>query len=221
MRLISTASALILAASVTMAADEAVWKITDLDSGERENLCDRQIQTCQNNCGGPDEAPMAFCNPDTMGWGCGCKSNTPSFKSWNWPVPARDCAGSLAICKENCGSQSGDRNKCYEDCSTSHQCNTEDAPISYTNTTDFDVSPAYVGPAVSYKGDDLGDLNDGNDRTNLGSSSSENSETNDAKNDNSDAVDSSSDHSSATDPLLKSAGMALLTFTIATAASMF
>ncbi|KAJ2536285.1 hypothetical protein EV175_006818 [Coemansia sp. RSA 1933] len=211
MKFTSTVSTLLIAASAVMATDLAVWKITDLDSGDRANLCDQQIQTCQNNCGGPDQAPMAFCNPDTLGWGCGCKSNTPTFDSWNWPVPARDCTGSLAICKENCGSESGDRNQCFADCSTSHQCNTKDAPISYTNTTDVNTPPAYVGPAVSYSGKDLGDLNDGNDRSNTSSTdSSSGSEESSA--------DSSSTSSDATS-LFKSAGIAMFAIAAAVGAS--
>ncbi|KAJ2162137.1 hypothetical protein GGF46_000879 [Coemansia sp. RSA 552] len=144
------------------------WKITSLSSGERENLCDRQIQTCQNNCGGPDEAPMAFCNSDTMAWGCGCKTKTPDFKTWNWPVPAADCGGSADACRANCNSETEGRDKCFASCSDTHKCNTDDAPVSYTDMTSKpDDEPAYVGPAVSYRGDKLGDLNDGNDRTNV------------------------------------------------------
>ncbi|KAJ2303971.1 hypothetical protein IWW55_002656, partial [Coemansia sp. RSA 2706] len=105
---------ILLAASATtsVAADKvSAWKITSLSSGDRSNLCDRQIQTCQNNCGGPDEAPMAFCNSTTMAWGCGCKAKTPDFETWNWPVPAADCSGSNQVCQANCNAASGDRNK--------------------------------------------------------------------------------------------------------------
>ncbi|KAJ2842721.1 hypothetical protein IWW36_005804 [Coemansia brasiliensis] len=153
------------------AADTKVWKITDLGSGERANLCDRQIQTCQNNCGGPKEALMAFCNTTTMAWGCGCRTKTPDFETWNWPVPAADCRGSNQVCQENCNSQSGDRSACFENCAATHKCNTEDAPVSYTTSADVQTPPQYIGPAVSYKGKELGDLNDGNDRDNLESSS--------------------------------------------------
>ncbi|KAJ1665943.1 hypothetical protein IW140_002870 [Coemansia sp. RSA 1813] len=215
MKFINTASSLFIAASAVLAADLAVWKITDLDKGERTNLCGRQILACQNNCGGPDQALMAFCNADTMGWGCGCKSNKPTFEAWDWPVPARDCTGSLAICQENCGSEAGDRNKCFANCTASHKCNTEDAPVSYTNTTDVKVTPAYVGPAVSYKGADLGDLNDGNDRSNIGSSSSEANEGKD--NDNNSSTEISSDAGS----LFKSAGITLFAIAAAVGVSAF
>ncbi|KAJ2730786.1 hypothetical protein H4R23_003233, partial [Coemansia sp. Cherry 401B] len=164
---------ILLAASATtsVAADKvSAWKITSLSSGNRSNLCDRQIQTCQNNCGGPDEAPMAFCNSTTMAWGCGCKAKTPDFETWNWPVPAADCSGSNQVCQANCNAASGDRNKCFSNCSDTHKCNTEDAPVSYTTSKDVSTLPQYIGPAVSYKGDELGDLNDGNNRDNLVSS---------------------------------------------------
>ncbi|KAJ2368928.1 hypothetical protein H4S02_001916 [Coemansia sp. RSA 2611] len=196
---------ILLAASATtsVAADKvSAWKITSLSSGDRSNLCDRQIQTCQNNCGGPDEAPMAFCNSTTMAWGCGCKAKTPDFETWNWPVPAADCSGSNQVCQANCNAASGDRNKCFSNCSDTHKCNTEDAPVSYTTSKDVSTLPQYIGPAVSYKGDELGDLNDGNDRDNLVSSAE------DAGSASDDSV-SDSDTSAAT-TLLKSAGLAAL-----------
>ncbi|KAJ1830550.1 hypothetical protein LPJ63_004856 [Coemansia sp. RSA 2711] len=196
---------ILLAASATtsVAADKvSAWKITSLSSGDRSNLCDRQIQTCQNNCGGPDEAPMAFCNSTTMAWGCGCKAKTPDFETWNWPVPAADCSGSNQVCQANCNAASGDRNKCFSNCSDTHKCNTEDAPVSYTTSKDVSTLPQYIGPAVSYKGDELGDLNDGNNRDNLVSSAE------DAGSASDDSV-SDSDTSAAT-TLLKSAGLAAL-----------
>ncbi|KAJ2387401.1 hypothetical protein GGI23_006287 [Coemansia sp. RSA 2559] len=213
MKFVNTVSTLFVAASAVMATDLAVWKITDLDEGTRANLCEQQIQTCQNNCGGAEQAPMAFCNPKTVGWGCGCKKNTPTFESWNWPVPARDCTGSLAICKENCGSEPGDRNQCYTDCSKSHQCNTENAPVSYTNVTDYNVTPLYVGPAVSYNGTKLGDLNDGNDRSNV----DDNSANSESEENSSSSIDTKSGAGS----LAKSAGIALFAIAAAVGVSTF
>ncbi|KAJ2337137.1 hypothetical protein GGI00_000422 [Coemansia sp. RSA 2681] len=165
-------SLLIATATVAATANAAVWKITSLDKGTRENTCSRQIQACQNNCGGPSLAPMAFCNPTTMAWGCGCLNNTPNMEVWNWPVPAADCSGSLNVCKLNCNDK-GSNNECYVNCTKTHMCNTEDAPVSYTSTADVAIAPKYVGPAVSYKGDKLGDLNDGNDRNGLDPTSSQ------------------------------------------------
>ncbi|KAJ2718483.1 hypothetical protein GGI07_005737 [Coemansia sp. Benny D115] len=158
-------TALLFATSVSA----VTWNIaSNTTSGERENLCSRQIQTCQNNCGGPNEAPMAFCNTNTLAWGCGCLKKTPDFETWNWPVPAADCNGSNKACSANCNTVAGDkRNACFAQCSETHKCNTEDAPVSYTNTDDVDIAPKYVGPAVSYKGDKLADLNDGNNRDGL------------------------------------------------------
>ncbi|KAJ1994414.1 hypothetical protein GGI25_004427 [Coemansia spiralis] len=178
MKFIDTSVAAFVAVTATMAAGEQVWKITGIDSGERANLCARQIQACENSCGGPDQALMKFCNATTLGWGCGCKNFVPPFDTWNWPVPSRDCSGSLDACNANCNSETNNRNACFVSCSKTHKCNTEDAPISYTNTTDVSVTPIYVGPAVSYSGKELGDLNDGNNRNNLnagGSSASDDS----------------------------------------------
>ncbi|KAJ2804144.1 hypothetical protein H4R20_002621 [Coemansia guatemalensis] len=187
------------------AADTKPWKITNLSSGERTNLCGRQIQTCQNNCGGPKEAPMAFCNSTTMAWGCGCSEKTPDFETWNWPVPAADCAGSNEACQANCNAgSSSDRNDCFASCSATHKCNTEDAPVSYTTTKDVDSTPQYVGPAVSYKGDKLDDLNDGNDRENVESSSEDSESGKDA-----DASDSEEDTSS-TGNIFKPAALAVV-----------
>ncbi|KAJ2019537.1 hypothetical protein IWW57_005095 [Coemansia sp. S610] len=162
-------SLLIAAVAATVSAE--VWKITSLDKGTRENTCSRQVQACQNNCGGPTLAPMAFCNATTMAWGCGCKNNTPNMEVWNWPVPAADCSGSLNVCKNNCSTKNN-TSECFINCTKTHMCNTEDAPVSYTSSSDIAVEPKYVGPAVSYKGDKLGDLNDGNNRDNLSPSSS-------------------------------------------------
>ncbi|KAJ2769038.1 hypothetical protein IWQ57_003280 [Coemansia nantahalensis] len=162
-----TAAVLVAASAVVAAAadsSEAQWRITSIDSGARDNLCQRQIQTCQNNCGGPEKAPMAFCNGTTMAWGCGCAEKTPDFEKWNWPVPAADCAGSATACRTNCNTAAGDRAACFNNCDATHKCNTEDAPVSYTETTDVAAVPKYVGPAVSYSGKQLGSLNDGNDR---------------------------------------------------------
>ncbi|KAJ2749231.1 hypothetical protein GGI19_005761 [Coemansia pectinata] len=160
----------LLIATVAATANAEVWKITSMDKGTRENTCSRQIQACQNNCGGPSLAPMAFCNSTTMAWGCGCLNNTPNMEVWNWPVPAADCSGSLNVCKTNCSVKN--TNECFVNCTKTHMCNTEDAPVSYTSASDVDIVPKYVGPAVSYKGDKLGDLNDGNNRDNLSPSSS-------------------------------------------------
>ncbi|KAJ2715792.1 hypothetical protein H4R19_001006 [Coemansia spiralis] len=175
---LSTAAVFAAAAAMAVAdsAPEA-WKITSIDSGARANLCDRQIQTCQNNCGGPDKAPMAFCNSTTMAWGCGCKEKTPDFEKWNWPVPAADCTGSATTCRANCNGASGDRSACFGNCDKTHKCNTDDAPISYTETSDVAVAPKYIGPAESYNGKHLGDLNDGNDRSSLEKTSASVTET--------------------------------------------
>ncbi|KAJ2909687.1 hypothetical protein GGI21_001634 [Coemansia aciculifera] len=115
---------------------------------------------------------MAFCNSTTMAWGCGCLNNTPNMAVWNWPVPAADCSGSLNVCKDNC-SADNNTSACFINCTNTHQCNTEDAPVSYTSTADVSIAPQYVGPAVSYKGNNLGNLNDGNDRSGLSPSSSQ------------------------------------------------
>ncbi|KAJ2094880.1 hypothetical protein GGI09_005161 [Coemansia sp. S100] len=165
-----TISSLLIATVAATTVNAEVWKITSLDKGTRDNTCSRQIQACQNNCGGPSLAPMAFCNSTTMAWGCGCLNNTPNMEVWNWPVPAADCSGSLNVCKNNCSVKN--TSDCFINCTKTHMCNTEDAPVSYTSTDDVATAPKYVGPAVSYKGDKLGDLNDGNNRDNLSPSPS-------------------------------------------------
>ncbi|KAJ2008678.1 hypothetical protein GGI04_001042 [Coemansia thaxteri] len=166
-----SAHLLLVAAATATVGHAAVWKITILDIGTRENTCSRQVQACQNNCGGPSLAPMAFCNSTTMAWGCGCLNNTPNMAVWNWPVPTADCSGSLNVCNTNCGASNA-TSACFENCTKTHMCNTEDAPVSYTSSSDVAIAPLYVGPAVSYKGDNLGNLNDGNDRSGLSTSSS-------------------------------------------------
>ncbi|KAJ2247144.1 hypothetical protein GGI13_005162, partial [Coemansia sp. RSA 455] len=148
-----TISSLLIATVAATTVNAEVWKITSLDKGTRDNTCSRQIQACQNNCGGPSLAPMAFCNSTTMAWGCGCLNNTPNMEVWNWPVPAADCSGSLNVCKNNCSAKN--TSDCFINCTKTHMCNTEDAPVSYTSTDDVATAPKYVGPAVSYKGDKL------------------------------------------------------------------
>lgn len=105
---------------------------------------------------------------------------------WNWPVATADCRGSFDACKSNCNADKNN-SSCYTKCSDTHKCNTEDAPVSYTRTSNRNEVPKYVGPAVSYKGDKLGDLNDGNDRSNLGDgiSSKQEDDSGDGSGDNS------------------------------------
>ncbi|KAJ1864241.1 hypothetical protein LPJ57_006187 [Coemansia sp. RSA 486] len=214
-----TTTTLLFAVATVATVSAETWKITNLDKGARENLCALQVSTCQNNCGGPDQAPMAFCNTTTMAWGCGCLKKTPDFETWNWPIPAADCSGSNKVCTSNCNGGSGDRSSCFTSCQDTHKCNTEDAPVSYTETSDPDTAPKYVGPAVSYKGDKLGDLNDGNDRSNLAASDDDNeSESDDSSNDEDKSDDDKSDDdknskdskSSDAASVFKNAGLALV-----------
>ncbi|ORX67781.1 hypothetical protein DL89DRAFT_203349, partial [Linderina pennispora] len=79
-----------------------------------------------------------------LAWGCGCLERTPNFSLWNWPVPVTDCRGSRDVCRNNCNAaSSGDRNECFTKCDATHQCSTENAPISYTNSTGVDTAPIY------------------------------------------------------------------------------
>ncbi|KAJ1890718.1 hypothetical protein LPJ66_007315 [Kickxella alabastrina] len=217
-----TTSTIFLATAVATVSAKS-WNIAkDLDEGVRANLCALQIQTCQNNCGGPSEAPMAFCNETTVAWGCGCLLKTPDFETWNWPVPAADCKGSNDACVTNCNTGEGDRSGCFIKCQDTHKCNTKFAPVSYTDTADIAIVPDYVGPAVSYKGEKLGDLNDGNDRSNLDDASSSKGES-DGDNKNSSSGKSSSgknSDSSSSDATstFKTTGLALIVVVAAAAA---
>ncbi|KAJ1962616.1 hypothetical protein GGI12_002543 [Dipsacomyces acuminosporus] len=217
------ASTLLSAAAAATLVSADTWKITSLDQGNRVNLCARQIQSCQNDCGGADQAPMAFCNETTLAWGCGCATRTPKFKLWDWPVPAADCQGSAQACKNNCNSKSDDRNKCFDNCEKTHKCNTEDAPVSYTESTDVATPPKYVGPAVSYKGDKLGDLGDGN--THKGDSSPSSSSNGDSKSDAKDASAADSGKSATSSSKnsgvsVKTAGLTVFGAAVAAAAAL-
>ncbi|KAI7828491.1 hypothetical protein BX661DRAFT_182190 [Kickxella alabastrina] len=101
---------------------------------------------------------------------------TVSAKSWNIAKDL-DEGGSNDACVANCNTGEGDRSGCFIKCQDTHKCNTEFAPVSYTDTADIAIVPDYVGPSVSYKGEKLDDLNDGNDRSNLDDSSSSKSQS--------------------------------------------
>ncbi|PVU88322.1 hypothetical protein BB561_005914 [Smittium simulii] len=128
------------------------WDITSIPIAERNGLCEAQISTCINDCGGKPLAPRAFCNPETMGWGCGCKNKSPSTDPWSWPLTQRDCLGNFNKCKDDCNTETSKRQECFVQCSNVWKCSTADAPISYLVVQEPNDIPAYYGPEVTYAG---------------------------------------------------------------------
>ncbi|PVZ98521.1 hypothetical protein BB558_005494, partial [Smittium angustum] len=126
--------------------------ITQLPIGTRLDLCANQIATCINSCGSAANAPMKFCNATTLGWGCGCLTNTPPVEPWNWPVASRDCTLNLQSCTNECNSQPSPTSECFNKCTSVWQCNTVNAPVSYLQVSDVSQTPSYAAPNITYAG---------------------------------------------------------------------
>ncbi|KAK9718839.1 hypothetical protein K7432_005171 [Basidiobolus ranarum] len=86
---------------------------------------------------------MNFCNPKTMGWGCGCKIKKPDFPPYRWPVVVAECEGMKADCNAKC-PQDNNINTCYTACTGKYLCNTDKAPPSYLQVSDVNATPAYT-----------------------------------------------------------------------------
>ncbi|ORX91962.1 hypothetical protein K493DRAFT_339046 [Basidiobolus meristosporus CBS 931.73] len=137
-----------LAVALTITLSEAAdWSILDLPEASRVDICNRQTAYCSNNCGGPNEAPKNFCNTKTMGWGCGCKTKTPDFKPYLWPIVLEECQGKAADCNKKCPNDNN-ANQCYAACSTKFQCGTPNSPPSYLEVSDQNATPLYTASAT-------------------------------------------------------------------------
>ncbi|CAG8485873.1 13628_t:CDS:2 [Acaulospora morrowiae] len=117
------------------------YSLTEQSAAERQDLCNRNMGYCMNNCGGPDKAPKNFCNVTTMGWGCGCKDKIPDYQAYQWPINYANCA-----CQSACkGDQS-----CIVACTKAYSsvCGTSDQPPAYYQVDDPSITPSY-GPSKS------------------------------------------------------------------------
>ncbi|KAI8384412.1 uncharacterized protein BYT42DRAFT_562473 [Radiomyces spectabilis] len=119
------------------------WDILRMDAANRENLCQRQIAYCANNCGGPNEAPKNFCNSTSMAWGCGCKRKVPDFTPYLWPIVQGECSGKYQACQTACITAKDA--KCATACNDYYQCGSPNAPPSYLQTEYPTDTPSYSG----------------------------------------------------------------------------
>ncbi|KAK9722018.1 hypothetical protein K7432_002990 [Basidiobolus ranarum] len=125
----------------------ADWSILNLPEASRIELCNRQKGYCTINCGGVDQDPMNFCNPKTMGWGCGCKSKVPDQTAYLWPVVVAECEGKAEDCKMKC-LKDNNPNQCYVACSSKFQCRTPNSPPSFLSVSDVNATPLYTAAST-------------------------------------------------------------------------
>ncbi|ORX75291.1 hypothetical protein K493DRAFT_280754 [Basidiobolus meristosporus CBS 931.73] len=148
-------STLAVALSFTQSVIGADWSVLDIPEASRSEICNRQTAFCTINCGGVDQAPMNFCNPKTMGWGCGCKTKVPDQIAYLWPVVVAECEGKLGDCNAKC-PKDNTVNQCYSACTTKFQCKTPNSPPSYLNVSDVNATPLYTAAAPAATGSATG-----------------------------------------------------------------
>ncbi|KAI7899940.1 uncharacterized protein BX663DRAFT_519047 [Cokeromyces recurvatus] len=124
------------------------WTILRIDPSSRENLCQRQIAYCFNNCGGPNNTPKNFCNATSMAWNCGCDRKEADFAPYLWPVVQAECTGKSQDCQLICNQDKVNPSACSTACTSYYQCGTEFAPPSYLETENSSDEPSYDGPPL-------------------------------------------------------------------------
>ncbi|CAG8458929.1 uncharacterized protein OCT59_010294 [Rhizophagus irregularis] len=128
--------------------------LTQKSEPERDNICKTNMGFCETNCGGPNKAPMNFCNVTTMGWGCGCSDKIPDLSAFQWPINREHCIGSGEACKLACqdpkvpNEKKPDCNLACIDTYTS-KCGTAAQPPAYYNVSDPAIVPTYAPPKNS------------------------------------------------------------------------
>ncbi|KAI9253721.1 hypothetical protein EDC94DRAFT_619565 [Helicostylum pulchrum] len=147
------------------------WDILKIEPSSRDNLCQRQIAYCSNNCGGPNEAPKNFCNATTLAWGCGCSRKTPDFTPFLWPVVQAECSGKAQECQMICNTDKIHPSTCAATCNSYYQCGTDRAPPSYLQTESPSDAPSYNGPPKNFNGAANGS-GDASDTTSISDSNS-------------------------------------------------
>ncbi|RIA95847.1 hypothetical protein C1645_756504 [Glomus cerebriforme] len=127
------------------------YLLTSKPDAERQQLCDLNEGFCQTNCGGPEKAPMNFCNSTTMGWGCGCIDKVPDLLGYQWPINREHCIGSGEACKAACQDpkvpneqKANCNNACVE--TYTQKCGTPDQPPAYYAVSDPSIVPTYAPP---------------------------------------------------------------------------
>ncbi|CAG8558380.1 7237_t:CDS:2 [Funneliformis caledonium] len=154
------------------------YNLTVKTEPERISLCDANKGFCQTNCGGPEKAPMNFCNSTTMGWGCGCIDKVPDYLGYQWPINYAHCIGSGEACKEACGLPKvlpDNKPKCNNACIAEYSqlCGTPKQPPAYYNVADIATVPTYAPPVEGAKGGNSTDGKTGNGGSNGGDSGSD------------------------------------------------
>ncbi|CAI2171442.1 2950_t:CDS:10 [Funneliformis geosporum] len=159
------------------------YNLTEKPEGERAQLCDSNKGFCQTNCGGPEKAPMNFCNSTTMGWGCGCLDKVPDYLGYQWPINHAHCIGTGEACKNACEGPKvpvENKPKCNIACveSYSQVCGTPKQPPAYYNVADVNTVPTYAPPVEGANSTDgkaaNGKNGNGGDSKNDGSGTNKN-----------------------------------------------
>ncbi|RKP12404.1 hypothetical protein BJ684DRAFT_21054 [Piptocephalis cylindrospora] len=155
--LLLTTAALLLSGAIDAQNVTSDWQITSRDNATRQGVCSDQIQRCMIDCGGSANSPKNFCNPTTMGWGCGCGNATPKTPKYLWPVTLSECNGKLEDCINNVCPKTktgADVITCQTSCRSTYGCNEGKAPATHLEVNDVNEVPDYNGTK--------GDANKGN-----------------------------------------------------------
>uniref|UniRef100_A0A1D1Z717 4Fe-4S ferredoxin-type domain-containing protein n=1 Tax=Anthurium amnicola TaxID=1678845 RepID=A0A1D1Z717_9ARAE len=150
--------------------------LTSKPEADRVQLCEVNKGFCQTNCGGPQKAPMNFCNSTTMGWGCGCSDKVPDLVGYEWPINREHCIGSGQACQAACPGTS-DVSKCSQACFTeiTQKCGTSAQPPAYYAVSDPSVVPTYAPPSNNNTTSPTNSVNNStNNSTNTNGSNAEN-----------------------------------------------
>ncbi|GBB94169.1 hypothetical protein RclHR1_02300010 [Rhizophagus clarus] len=128
--------------------------LTQESEPQREQLCLLNMGFCETNCGGPNKAPMNFCNSTTMGWGCGCIDKVPDLLGYEWPINREHCIGSGQACTAACQDPkvpNEQKQSCNEACSSTYtqKCGTPAQPPAYYNVPDIATIPTYAPPNLT------------------------------------------------------------------------
>ncbi|KAG9284961.1 hypothetical protein G9A89_009771 [Geosiphon pyriformis] len=154
------------------------YNLAQKSAGERINICDTNKGYCITTCGGTGD--KNFCNPDTMGWGCGCLDHVPNFQGYEWPINYADCIGRGQACNVFCQTDkvaNADKLPCNVACMSTYlsKCGGPDQPAANYVVDDLSSIPTY-DPPFSKNNKTNSTLNANNDTDNQNTQNGTNSD---------------------------------------------
>ncbi|KAK4513102.1 uncharacterized protein ATC70_000140 [Mucor velutinosus] len=118
------------------------WKMIDLSTVEKDEICSEQQTFCSNECGGYDLTIVNFCNRTTMAWNCKCKNHVPDTPPYGWPSTIAECHGKETACNNGCSSGST-KAICLKACGQYYKCNQAGSPPSSLRVDNENDVPNY------------------------------------------------------------------------------